>query len=362
MPMLHHTGYTATQGKQILEAALCGSCHTVITPTLAADGRATGEFIEQAPYLEWLASDDPAAGLTCQSCHVPVLNTAGKPARQYIAHMPPGGPVPPTRPRSPFGLHFFAGANRAMLEALSRLIPDEAVVLQKNSTRALGMLQSALDLLVTPNVAGDLLQISVEVRNLTGHKLPTAFPSRRLWLDLRVLAADGSTLFESGGWDRQTGELVAAAAQPHRGVISKPEQAIIYEATCLDGAGAGTMSLLRAASYGKDNRIPPRGFDAKRPLPGGFTANRIGPAGTDGDPGFLPGMHRVRYEYRWGSGRPPAKIQVEAWYQSISPSQAASLNAVDHPDIRTFQATYVGARMPVRVASTEKALSPNPDK
>ncbi len=363
MPMQHHTGYTPTLGKQILDPALCGSCHTVITPTLAADGRVTGEFIEQATYLEWLASEYPATGMTCQGCHVPALETdKGDRAAQYIAHRPPGGPFPPTRPRVPFGLHFFAGANAGMLEALAGEIPDESAVLRRGAGRARASLQSALDLRVGSAVSGDALNVSVEVLNLTGHKLPTAFPSRRVWLDVQVLARDGSVLFESGAWDRRSGELIASADQPHQAVISRAGEAMIYEASYLDSAGKKTMSLLRAAAYGKDNRILPRGFDASRGLPGGWTARKIAPAGVGLDAGFQPGSHRVRYQYGWRSGQPPWKIRVEAWYQSISPAHAAALNSVDHADIRAFQDVYAKSRMPVLMAASESLVLPIPDR
>jgi hypothetical protein len=358
MPMLHHTGYTATQSKHILDAGLCGSCHTVITPTLAPDGKVVGEFIEQAPYLEWLASEYPGAGVTCQSCHVPVLeSTRGEEAAQFIAHRPMGGPFPPTRPRSPFGLHFFAGANTAMLAALAGQSPDEAVILRRNETRARASLESALDLGVTAAATGATLEVSVEVNNRTGHKLPTAFPSRRIWLDVRILGPDGATLFESGAWDRGTGELHASAEQPHHAVISRPSQAMIYEATYLDPQGKKTMSLLRAATYGKDNRILPRGFDRARALPGGMNATQIGPAGTAGDTGFRPGSHRVRYAYDFGRGPRPARVRVEAWYQSIAPAHAAALAGVEQADIRHFLGIYPSARLPVLMAAGETVVS-----
>lgn len=361
MPMLHHTGYTATQSKHILDAGLCGSCHTVITPTMTAGGKVVGEFIEQAPYLEWLASDYPAGGVNCQFCHVPALESQrGERAAQFIAHTPMGGPFPPTRPRSPFGLHFFAAANTGMLSVLADESPDETNVLRRNAVRARASLESALDLGVTAAVRGTTLEVAVDVRNLTGHKLPTAFPSRRIWLDVRVLAADGATLFESGAWDRAAGELIASPDQPHIAVISLPGQTMIYETTHLDPAGKKTMSLLRAAAYGKDNRILPRGFDRSRALPGGMSAKQIDAVGTAADTAFRPGSHQVRYLYDFRRGPPPARVQVEAWYQSISPSHAAALGGVDHADIRHFLSIYPAAGLPVRMAAGEIAVSLSP--
>src|SRR4029453_8338748 len=43
---------------------------------------------------------------------------------------------------------------------------------------------------------GDVLGFDVVVRNLTGHKLPTGYPSRRVWLHVTVRERAGRTLFE----------------------------------------------------------------------------------------------------------------------------------------------------------------------
>jgi hypothetical protein len=40
--------------------------------------------------------------------------------------------------------------------------------------------------------------IKVAVTNKAGHKLPTAYPSRRAWLNTLVQDQNGKTLFESG--------------------------------------------------------------------------------------------------------------------------------------------------------------------
>src|SRR5258705_13945045 len=43
------------------------------------------------------------------------------------------------------------------------------------------------------------LAVDVHVENLGGHKLPTAYPSRRAWLHFAVRDGNGRGLFESGG-------------------------------------------------------------------------------------------------------------------------------------------------------------------
>jgi hypothetical protein len=88
---------------------------------------------------------------------------------------------------------------------------------------------------------------------------------------------------------------------------------MIYQAVTGDDAGRPTTSLLRAASYLKDNRILPTGFDSAR-------EPRVAPVGTSQDLGFRPGAHRVRYEIALPPGASPARIRVQALYQSIDPA------------------------------------------
>lgn len=314
MPMLHHTGFAPVESKHILESSLCATCHTVITPTLTEDGRAIGDFLEQSPYLEWKSSSYGRAGPSCQGCHVRVLrDSSGVASAQYIAHMPPGRWFPPTRPRSPFGLHFFAGGNRPVLEFLADSEQENESALRQTAERTTKNLGSAVTLRASSGLDGRTLHIEVNMENRTGHKLPTGFPSRRIWLHVEAFATDGARVFESGGWDRATGRIrFAAAVEPHYERITRPEQVMIYQAVMADRHGRRTTSLLRAASYLKDNRIPPVGF-----APG--ADRRITPVTIADDPGFGSGSHRVLYDIVLPARVMPARVRVEAVYQSLDP-------------------------------------------
>jgi len=158
-----------------------------------------------------------------------------------------------------------------------------------------------------------MLRVTVDVLNRTGHKLPTGFPSRRIWLHVTAFSADGRRIFESGGLDGQTGRLIADQFQPHRAVISKPEQVLIYQAVMADREDRPTSSLLRGASYLKDNRLLPAGFDAG-------SEPRVRPAGVSTDEGFRPGFHRVLYEIPIARAIVPKLVQIEALYQSVDPA------------------------------------------
>jgi hypothetical protein len=186
-----------------------------------------------------------------------------------------------------------------------------------SAARTEEFVRTAAGLDVAGRLAADTLELTVDVTNKTGHKLPTGFPGRRLWLYVHVTGADGKPVFESGAWDPATGELKAPARQPHRDRISSPAEVAVYETEMATPDGQPTLSLLRAARYAKDNRILPQGF---RPNP------QIAPAGVTGDPDFLPGADRVKYAipvHRPG----PYTVRVQALYQSVPPSHAAPLDA-----------------------------------
>jgi hypothetical protein len=311
MPMLHHTGYEPVAAKHILDPALCGTCHTLLLTNSA--GRVT--LPEQTTYFEWLASEYPARNTTCQTCHVPVLKSNGKAASDYIAHRPPGGPFPPTRPRSPIGLHTFVGGNVQMLRHLGF---DE----RADATRQ--FLSSALALEANAEPAGSELDISIIIRNLTGHKLPTGLPGRRLWLHLTAIDSNGRVVFESGAWNPETGELRHATDfELHRDLITRPVQTAIYEAVIEDAHGTLTNLLTQAVRFRKDNRLLPSGFYERSPLPEAATADWIVPVGTNGDADFKPGRDVVRYRFPRPQG--PLRIAIEACFQSIRPAEAARI-------------------------------------
>src|SRR5258708_26985123 len=52
-------GFPPTEAAHIHDSALCATCHTLYTTSLAPGGKETGSFPEQVPSLEWLHSDYP---------------------------------------------------------------------------------------------------------------------------------------------------------------------------------------------------------------------------------------------------------------------------------------------------------------
>lgn len=314
MPMLHHTGYEPVMGKHLLDAALCGSCHTLLLTD--STGRVT--LAEQTTYLEWLASEYPARSTTCQTCHVPVLKVGGRSASDYIAHRPPGGAFPPTRPRSPIGLHTFVGGNVQMLRHLGS---------HERADETRRFLSSAVALEASARAVGRDMNVSVSVHNLTGHKLPTGLPGRRLWLHLTALDSTGRIVFESGAWNPQTGDLRHSKDfELHRDAILRPDQTAIYEAEIEDARGALTNLLTQAVRFRRDNRLLPAGFNAALRLPEGASMDWIVPVGTRGDANFEAGRDVVHYRFPSPKGR--VRIIVEACFQSIRPAEAARVAAL----------------------------------
>ena len=121
--------------------------------------------------------------------------------------------------------------------------------------------------------SGDGVELSVIVTNLSGHKFPTGYPSRRAWLHVKVTSAGGEVVFESGrndAYGRLVGRgdslLEAATFAPHRDVVNHEDQVQIYESVPVDAAGKPAHRPLDAHHYAKDNRLLPDGFDRQEPL------------------------------------------------------------------------------------------------
>jgi hypothetical protein len=162
------------------------------------------------------------------------------------------------------------------------------------------------------------LQLEVFVQNLTGHKLPTAYPSRRAWLHVLVRDRNGKTVFESGALNPD-GSIVgndndadATRFEPHYREIASIDQVQIYESIMKDQAGGVTTGLLSAVGYLKDNRLLPSGFKKEN------AENDIAVIGdASDDPNFNDSGDLVRYSISLGDAPGPLHVEAELWYQPI---------------------------------------------
>jgi len=372
MPMRRHTGFTPTQGDHVTESALCGSCHTLSTPTLDVEGQEVGDrFLEQAPYLEWLNSDyrdEGEAGpraASCQSCHLPTLDEEGRTIRTRIARNPGGRDFPPTRERSPFGRHAIVGGNTLVLsmlrdhaEELGVRAPTSAIQAAIDATRE--QLRGATASLTIEDVRldGRTSSFQVAVQNRAGHKLPTAHPTRRAWIRVVVRDASGEVLFASGATDGRgrilgaegeplPSELAGGPIEPHRDVVRSADEISTYEAVMADTEGRPTHILLRGASWYVDDRLLPKGWSADHP-----DAHRTAPVGVGGDDDFGPGEDRVSFVVELEGE--VASIEANLLYQSLSARWAAEILRWDTPEVETFRRLYERAVLEPEVLATAR--------
>jgi hypothetical protein len=336
--MLSSTGgFLPVEGDHIRDSALCGSCHTLYTKALGPGGNDVGVLPEQMPYLEWLHSDY-SAKQSCQSCHMPEVHEAVRVTATY------------GQPREGVHRHEFVGANfliEGMLkehhdELSVNATPDELAAAQER-TRHFMQTQAARVSLRTSSVAKGLA-VQVLVENLTGHKLPTAYPSRRAWLHVVVRDGNGKVVFESGALNPD-GSIVGNdndadphRFEPHYTEITSPEQVEIYEPILGDPEGRVTTGLLSAVSYLKDNRILPKGFNKA-------TATKdiavVGAASEDSN--FTEKGSVVRYVVDTGGRQGPFHIVGELWYQPIGFRWAHNLEPYKAAEPQRFVRYYESA-------------------
>jgi hypothetical protein len=328
-------GYRPEKAEHIRESDLCGTCHTLITTARGPGGKAIGALPEQMPYPEWLHSDYRNKQ-SCQNCHMPEIS----------------GPVQISRvlgeEREGARLHSFLGGNFFMLQLLNRYrgelgvsaLPTELTDNAEATAKFLGT-QSASVAIENVSAEAGRLRADVVVRNKNGHKLPTAFPSRRAWLHFVVRDRNGQPVFESGAL-KTNGSIAgndndadASRYEPHYSEIRSADQVEIYESILGDEKDHVTTGLLSGVRYLKDNRLLPDGFDK-------HTADAdiavVGDALND--PAFTGGGHRVRYSAVLGTATGPFTIEAELWYQPIGYRWANNLKPYNHaPEPRRFN-TY----------------------
>jgi hypothetical protein len=358
--MMNMVGYKPVFGGQTVDSGLCGTCHTLFTPYVDSTGNVLGEFPEQTPYLEWEHSsygDGLDEDLACQQCHMPEAE-----GKVVISNMPRGGQL---QARSPFVQHHFVGGNAFMLKILQSEVETLGLTastdqFQATYIRTLDQLQdkTAELSIVEAQIENNEITIILEVKNKVGHKFPTGFPSRSVWIHLVVMDAEGQIIFESGQ-PLPDGSIAGNDAdldlndyEPHYDVISKPDQVQIYQAIMYDTDGNVTYTLLRAASYIKDNRLLPQGFEV------GTADDSIAVWGeATGDENFIGGSDHVRYQLDLDGYSKPLTVKAEILYQSLSYRFIEDLVQDNASQIDLFLELMENAnKTPVAIAVDEKTV------
>ena len=307
------TGFEQVEAPHVRQSELCATCHTLITTAFDREGRVIGSLPEQMNYQEWRQSAFYDEKRSCQSCHMPRA----------------AGPVRVSSvlgdERDGLSRHAFIGGNAFMLRLLNRFREALNVEAPQNELEATARLTeqqlrrdtATLDV-SAPRTTDQFVEFDVTVRNLTGHKFPTGYPSRRVWLHVRVLGADGRPLFESGALT-SAGAIVGndndddgRVFEQHYDVIDRADQVQIYESVLGDAASRPTTGLLSAITYLKDNRLLPRGFDKAT---ADAAIGVFGAAREDGT--FSGGSDRVLYRVSRPTGQRWTRIEVELNYQPI---------------------------------------------
>jgi len=340
-PMARSTGYTPAYSAHLSDSALCASCHDLKTPFVDSNGNvlttsAESEFPEQMPYTEWQNSIFDDAGSnpqSCQDCHMPKTTAKVSNRPRWLGA------------KDGFAKHHLVGANTTMLTMLR----DNAAQLDVTSAgmdasidRARAMLRSAASLeIVSATVTEGVLEARVRVQNKSGHKAPTAYPSRRMWLHFKLIDSSDNVVFESGrinadgsinGADNDVDQTVF---EPHYDVITAEDQVQIYEAVMADSDSNITYTLLRAAQYLKDNRLTPQGFD-KFAVPLDVAVH--GQAMNDVD--FNLGSDELIYRVPVAVAG-DLDISVSLNYQTIAHGFLQDLYKEDHLEqVQTFKTLY----------------------
>lgn len=335
-PMQLMVNYTPTSADHMTKSELCATCHTVVIP-IFKDGQHDGDFLEQAPFLEWQNSTF-SPGAPCGTCHLPTKNDAmadiSSPISKYPANL---------GARTPFGKHRFSGGNAYMLGLLAENVAWTGSDVPASELEAAAafatdhLKEGPVVNILSAAMDGDSLTVVVMVENHAGHKLPTGYPGRRAWLHLRAEDGNGAVVFESGGYDAE-GSIVdgsgkrlddAHAFMPHYDDIQSESQVQIYEAVASDAAGKPTHLPLSSIGYLKDNRLLPIGWSSKNTWIGW-----IGPIGTSSDVSFSAGMDLVTYHVPKGAS--VKKVHVEMLYQTVRPVELEEIAKVPHPAAVAF--------------------------
>lgn len=305
-PMQNVLGVTPKYGSQVEDPVLCGSCHNILLPVFSNGGEQLGFKYEQTTHLEWKNSVYSKEGpefKTCQHCHMPGTYK-GEELTFKIANIT-SDEFPPSynvlsdeeitlKERKGYPRHSLHGLN-LFLNQMFQQFPiilgerqidymvgtaavnpslitgqDSMIYMAQNETAEVSIKEISKDI-------NGVLSAKVEVKNLTGHFLPSGVGFRRMFLEFLLRDKEGNILWASGRTNNLgvildgTSDRILpsedpisfpeAQVQPHYEVITSGDEVQIYQELIKDSDGNMTTSFLRRVKEVKDNRIRPKGYD-----------------------------------------------------------------------------------------------------
>ena len=346
----------AERGAHMGRSALCGSCHTVEVPGVAGD-----QILEQGTYLEWRASGfstelaaPTSYAAECQACHMPATDQDGDAFSTAMSTRPTIAPL-----RSPYARHALVGGSAYLLQSLAPFAAwlgagVSAADLQSAALRSTTLLQSAAKLSIEVADAADArgaINVAIRVENLTGHKLPTGYPSRRMWLHVQALDRRGRIVFESGA--HRDGHIVGVDGHgetvvPDVARVTAGGPPSIWQAVPVGADARVTHLQLGVAKFAKDNRILPLGWRSADADP------RLTPIGVANAAQHQAGAATVRVIL------PDTAVMItaELLYQAIPPATIASYDPSSDPLAARFRMITAAPPIPtvMAVAKLEMAL------
>ena len=357
-PMSNFVGFKPVYSEHINDAGICAPCHTLITDSKDLQGQFTGEeFVEQATYHEWLnsafAEVDGPHFATCQSCHMPRIEDSVVISSNYIF----------LEGRSPFAIHELVGGNTTMLKLMKEHKDTLGINAQDEhfdntiaNTFKLLTEQSAELVISHQSSTTDSAFFNLDIKNLTGHKFPSGYPSRRAFIEFVALTEQGDTLFHSG----QMHEDYSLAHEdnnfePHHKVISKEDQVQIYEMVPLDVTANFTTGLERAFNTVKDNRLPPLGFTKDH-----FaydTTMILGRANSDLDFNLVDGEEgtgsdALQFHIAFDDYEGLIQVYAKMYYQPLPPKWMKEIFEASSMEIEFFKSMFENAdQAPVLIDS-----------
>ena len=357
--MRQQAGFVPQYGPHLSTSASCATCHNLNLQPVDSNGvkiEGAEHFAEQAIYTEWLKSDYSTGGSkeqTCQGCHMPEVDEP-----VYLAQ---GAP----EKRDGFSEHVFLGANTVMQDMFKQYSEQLGIKPGLDFEGAIArnrefLTTSANVTLSEGSISDGTLNFNVNIENLTGHKLPGGYHSRRVYLHVQVLDQNGLQVYESGkinedgSIDGVSEDANPASWEQHYDVITSPTQVQVYQAIVGDNIGDRTHSLLDGSQYLKDNRLLPSGMNRfaiqdDPSLPASF--------GTFGkaveDPNFNGGGDTVTYRLQVGMSD-SFTVSAELRYQPFSFGHLKQLftesDVVDQVDM--FRTIYFGTTLRDEVIDT----------